>query len=397
MKIIGLLIFLIHSRSICALDYGIDRLEEASVVIQLQGKNLALLTHAAGVDKDGNHLIDQLYRKYKLIKIFAPEHGLRTMADEWVKDGIDETTGLEVISLYKRGLRAPKVSDLLGIDTIVVDLQDVGVRYYTYFSTLAEVMKVTAPLGIELIILDRPNLLGGEILEGKVLDHNLSGSFTAYHTIPTRHGMTLGELALMYNAEKNINAKISVITVKGWKRERVLFSLDRKWIPPSPALLETHQVGLYALWGILENFNLAVGRGKSNSLAFRAIGAPWITKSEAVILAEELTHLGMNNVQFKTYSWKVTRAIFEGSEANGVLIEWTGEELRTDEFTFKVASTLIRLFKERIKFNNTLPGAYGSIGMMEAIENQRPWEWYQHVIDRDVEEFKLRRRPYLLY
>lgn len=397
MKILSFLAFFLLSISAWALDYGIDRLSEAEVAMKLQGKNLAVLTHAAGLDKNGAHLIDQLHGRYTLKKIFAPEHGLRTMADDWVEDGIDESTGLPVISLYKRGTRAPRAQDLAGIDAVVVDLQDVGVRYYTYFSTIAEVMKVLAPLGIELIILDRPNLLGGEIMEGKVLDESLAGSFTAYHTVPTRHGMTLGELASMYNAEKKLRAKLTVIEARGWKRERVLKTLDREWTPPSPALVDTHQVGLYALWGTLENFNLAVGRGKTNELAFRILGAPWISKDEARTLALELNQLGFDQVVFKPYSWKVTRAIHEGKDANGVLLEWSGEEVRTDEFTYKVASVLVRLFKDRISHNQMSPGAYGSLSMIEAIRTQTPWESYQRVIDSELNTFKRRRLPFLLY
>lgn len=167
-----MLAFLV-SLSTLALDYGIDRLSEETVAAKLSGKNLAVLTHAAGKNKLGLHLIDSLNQNFTLKKIFAPEHGLHTMAE-----------------------------DLKGIDAIVIDLQDVGVRYYNYFSTIAEVMKATASLNVEVIILDRPNLLGGLIMEGKVLDSSLAGSFTAYHTVPTRHGMTLGELALLINAEK---------------------------------------------------------------------------------------------------------------------------------------------------------------------------------------------------
>lgn len=397
MKFLGFLFALFTSFCAFALDFGIDRLGESEVASLLVGKNLAVLTHAAGVDKNGLHLIDALHSRYNLKKIFAPEHGLRIMADDWVGDGVDESTGLPVISLYKRGTRAPNPADLDGIDAVVIDLQDVGVRYYTYFSTIAEVMKVLAPLKIEMILLDRPNLLGGLIMEGKVLDATLAGAFTAYHTVPTRHGMTLGELASLYNAEKNLGAKLTVIAASGWRRERVLKTLDRDWTPPSPALIDPHQVGLYAIWGTLENFNLAVGRGKTNELAFRVLGAPWITKDESRALAMALNDLGFNQVIFTPYSWKVTRALHEGKDAHGVLIEWSGEEVRTDEFTYKVASVLVRLFKNRINHNQMSPGAYGSASMIEAIRTQKPWESYKAVIDSELEKFKLRRAPYLLY
>ena len=159
MKSITSFLALFLSFSAFGLNYGIDRLDESGFAHYFEGKNLAVLTHAAAKSKSGIHLIDHLHQKFVLKKIFAPEHGLRTMADDWVDDGIDEATGLPVISLYKHGSRAPRPQDLNGIDAIVVDLQDVGVRYYTYFSTIAEVMKTCAPLKIEVILLDRPNLL----------------------------------------------------------------------------------------------------------------------------------------------------------------------------------------------------------------------------------------------
>lgn len=395
-KLITLLMF-VFSLSAFSLEYGIDRLGEAQVANLLSGKNLAVLTHAAGKSKDGTHLIDSLHKNYTLKKIFAPEHGLRTMADDWVEDGQDEATGLPVISLYKRGSKAPKPEDLKGIDAIVIDLQDVGVRYYTYFSTIAEVMKACAPLNIEVFILDRPNLLGGLLVEGKVLDAALTGGFASYYTVPTRHGMTLGELANMINVEKKIGAKLTVITAAGWERENRLQSMDRPWLAPSPALVDLDQVGLYAMWGALEDFNLSVGRGLTNELAFKILGAPWITKTEAQTLATKLNALGFKNVLFKPYTWKVTRAVHLGKIANGIIIEWNGQEVRTDEFTYKVSSTLVKLFKDRLNISSMSPGAYGSQSMVDAIKAAKPWESYKAVIDAELEKFQTRRTEFLLY
>ncbi len=387
---------LLSSFACFSLDYGIDRLDEVAVAKKFEGKNLAILTHAAAKSKDGIHLIDFLHSKFTVKKIFAPEHGLRTMADDWVEDGIDLETGLPVISLYKRGTRAPTPADLVGIDAIVIDLQDVGVRYYTYFSTIAEVMKAAAPLSVEVILLDRPNLLGG-LTEGKVLDETLSGHFIAYHTIPTRHGMTLGELALMINTEKKIGTKLTVIPASGWARENLIFNSDRPWLAPSPALVEIEQVGLYALWGALEQFNLAVGRGKTNELAFRVLGAPWITAGESQTLALRLNELGLSGVVFRSYSWTVTRALYDGKTAHGVILEWSGLEVRSDELTYKVASVLTKLFKDRLIPNSMATAAFGSQNMLNAIKALSSWESYRMVIDYELEKFKLRRKPYLLY
>lgn len=378
------------------MDYGIDRVMEASVRTQLAGKNLALLTHAAAKDKKGRHLIDLLFDAYAIKKIFAPEHGLRHLEDTWIADGVDEATGLPVISLYKQTTKAPDPKDLKDIDAIVIDLQDVGVRYYTYFSTIAEVMKVAARLNIEIILLDRPNLLGGKIMEGKVLDAEFIGRFTAYHTVPTRHGMTLGELALMVNDEQKINAKLTVVPVVGWQRERVLGQLDRPWLPPSPALINVAQVGLYAMWGTLESFNLAVGRGRTNELAFRVLGAPWITVAESKKLASALNQMGLKGLRFQPFSWQVTRSAYSGRVANGIKMDWNWIEVPTDEFTYKLSSLLIQMFPGRI--SNTLsPVSLGSRAMLNAIKAGVPWHQYSAIIRPELREFEQRRIPYLLY
>jgi len=279
----------------------------------------------------------------------------------------------------------------------VVDLQKVGVRYYTSIATIAEVMKVAGPLKVEIIILDRPNLLGGKIVEGKVLDPVLAESFTAYHTVPTRHGMTLGELALMINKEKKFGTPLTIIPATGWKRENLLASLDRTWIPPSPALTETSQVGLYAIWGTLEDFNLAVGRGKTNESAFYVLGAPWIRPDEAKRLSSELNGFGFRGLAFSEHSWKVTRSKYEGKTANGVIVKWTGEEVRTDEVTYKVASLLIRMFPDRLSITKMSPQGYGSKSFVDAVKAGVPWSKFGSLIDRELKEFRVRRESYLLY
>jgi uncharacterized protein YbbC (DUF1343 family) len=395
-KLIFLIFILLNTFSALALDYGIDRLGEPEIKAKLAGKRLAVLTHSAAQDKHGGHLIDLLHAHYGIIKIFAPEHGLRKLEDTWIEDGIDEETGLPVISLYKRTSKAPDPKDLVDLDAIVVDLQDVGVRYYTYFSTIAEVMKVAARMQVEIILLDRPNLLGGKA-EGKVLDPEFMGRFTAYHTVPTRHGMTLGELAQMVNRENHINARLTVIPVKGWQRERVMDDLDRPWLPPSPALIDIQQVGFYSLWGILESFNLAVGRGQTNELAFRVLGAPWITQKESEALARALNRMNFAGIQFRPFHWRVTRAMHTGQLAHGIKAEWNGQEIRSDEFVYKVSQLLVTMFRGRINAEQMTPIGYGSRGMLNAIRNGVPWETYQLVIDSELKSFEARRVPFLLY
>ncbi|HXH75588.1 MAG TPA: DUF1343 domain-containing protein [Bacteriovoracaceae bacterium] len=397
MKNLYLCLLLLVTLPSFAMEFGLDRLNEPAIIEKLEGKNLAVLTHAAARNKKGEHLIDILFHSYKLKKIFAPEHGLRTMEDDFIADVIDEATGLPVISLYKSSSKSLSPADLIGIDAIVIDLQDVGVRYYTYFSTIAAIMKTCAPLGIEVVLLDRPNLLGGKIIEGQVLDPALAGKFTSYHTVPTRHGMTLGELALMINAEKKMDVKLSVIAATGWVRENLLFNLDRPWLAPSPALIELPQVGLYAIWGTLESINLAVGRGLTNELAFKVIGAPWMTTEQSIKLAFDLNQLGFKGVEFTPFSWTVTRAKYVGKVANGVKLKWDGTEVRTDEFTYKVSSLLIKLFPDQIGTDQFAVASFGSLRMVNAIRQGVPWDNYKTIIDAELTAFRLRRALFLLY
>lgn len=377
------------------MNFGIDRLE----TLNLTGKKIGLLCHSASVNKFGKHLIDLTYPKFNVVKIFAPEHGLRSLNDEWINDGIDEQTKLPVISLYKQASRAPKKEDLQNLDTVIIDLQDVGMRYYTYFSTIAEFIKVAGPLGIEIIILDRPNLLGGTKIEGEVLDLNLQGNFISYYNIPTRHGMTLGEITSMLIDEQNIPVKLQIVKVDGWYREILIQNLDRQWRASSPALQNLEQVYLYNLWGTLESFNLSVGRGLMNDLAFKVIAAPWITSEESIELAQELNQLSLKGINFEPIRFLATRDIYKDQYVQGVKISLATESLdqRMDEMTFKIASHLKMKFQERIKFSKMAVNYYGSQRHIEAITKLTPWENYQAIIDQALTMFEMRRFPYLIY
>ena len=389
------IIFILSLSQSFAMNFGIDRLE----TLNLTGKKIGLLCHSASVNKFGKHLIDLTYPKFNVVKIFAPEHGLRSLNDEWINDGIDEQTKLPVISLYKQASRAPKKEDLQNLDTVIIDLQDVGMRYYTYFSTIAEFIKVAGPLGIEIIILDRPNLLGGTKIEGEVLDLNLQGNFISYYNIPTRHGMTLGEITSMLIDEQNIPVKLQIVKVDGWYREILIQNLDRQWRASSPALQNLEQVYLYNLWGTLESFNLSVGRGLMNDLAFKVIAAPWITSEESIELAQELNQLSLKGINFEPIRFLATRDIYKDQYVQGVKISLATESLdqRMDEMTFKIASHLKMKFQERIKFSKMAVNYYGSQRHIEAITKLTPWENYQAIIDQALTMFEMRRFPYLIY
>jgi uncharacterized protein YbbC (DUF1343 family) len=382
-----------------AYEYGIDRLSEVEVSAKLQGKSIALLAHAASVDKSGNHLIDLLYPKLNVRKIFVPEHGLRSLNDGWIQNGVDEKTKLPIVSLYQQSGRAPKSEDLADIDVVVMDLQDVGVRYYTYFSTIAEFIKVATALNKEIVLLDRPNPIGGIKVEGETLSTALMGNFISYWNVPTRHGMTLGELARLFVSESNLGTKLSIIEVKDWNREALSVESDRPWIPSSPALMTLEQVQLYALWGSLEQFNLSVGRGQTNELAFRVIAAPWISKSSTEDLAMELNALTFEGVFFTPYSFKVSRDIYLDQMVNGVRIEFKSgfESIRTDEMVYRISSLLKMLYPAQLQFSKYAIHYYGSDEFLSGIKTGKVWDEVLIGIHSRIQNFQERRHSFLLY
>jgi uncharacterized protein YbbC (DUF1343 family) len=211
--------------------------------------------------------------------------------------------------------------------------------------------------------------------------------------------MTLGELTSMYIDEQDITANLEIIKVKGWSREILINNLDRPWRASSPALLSLEQVYLYNLWGSLESFNLSVGRGLTNELAFKVIAAPWISNEESNELANELNQLQLKGLSFTPTRFLATRDIYKDNYVQGVKVTLSEEALeqRMDEMTFKIASIIQKKFSDRIKFSKMAKNYYGSERQIQAITNQLPWSNYQTTIDQALTMFEIRRLPYLIY
>ena len=240
----------------------------------LRGLKVGLVTNHTGVTQDGKSTIDVLFHApdVKLVKLFSPEHGIRGEVDAAVPDGKDEATGLPIVSLYGKE-RKPRLEDLAGLDALVFDIQDVGARFYTYITTLGLVLEAAAESKKQVFVLDRPNPIGGRVVSGPVRDDEFA-SFIAYHALPVRHGMTVGELALLYNGERKLGASLSVIRCRGWNRDDLYDRTGLVWINPSPNMRSLTEALLYPGVGLLEATNLATGRGTDTP--FERIGAPWI-------------------------------------------------------------------------------------------------------------------------
>lgn len=278
------------------------------------GLKIGLVTNHTGLTRDGKPTIDVLFHApgVTLVKLFSPEHGIRGEVDAVVPDGKDDTTGLPIISLYGKD-RKPRARDLEGLDALVYDIQDI-VRYYTYISTLGLVLEAASESGKKVFVLDRPNAIGGRAVSGPVREPEFA-SFIAYHALPVRHGMTVGELALLYNTERKIGAKVEVVKCRGWRRDDLYDRTGLVWTNPSPNMRSLTEALLYPGVGLLEATNLATGRGTDTP--FERVGAPWI---KPVPFAAALNAAAVPGVRFVPFYFTPRERQHAGQRCAGVQI-----------------------------------------------------------------------------
>ena len=256
---------------------GLDRVDKGAATV-LREKRVGLIVHASSVTQDGRHAIDVLRdRGVEVLRLFAPEHGLRGRgeAGQKIESAIDSITGLPVISLYGSN-RKPRQDDLAGLDVLVFDLQGAGVRFYTYVSTLILSLQAAAQAGIDFVVLDRPNPLGGNRIEGPVSAPReiVSQSFINMAPGPLVHGLTLGEMARFVNSTLENPARVVVVPMAGWTRSMVWDDTGREWTPPSPNLRTAEAAMAYPGTAMLEATNVSEGRG--TAAPFLMLGAPWV-------------------------------------------------------------------------------------------------------------------------
>ena len=330
------------SRLVGQVRPGIDTLEENSFK-PLAGMRVGLLTNQTGLTRDGRSTIDVLSSgKAKaagvtLLRLFSPEHGIRGSLDEKVGDSVDEKTGLPVRSLYgdTPGSRRPRPEDLAGLDAVVVDLQDAGCRFYTYLTTMGYLMEEAVKAKVKVFVLDRPNPIRADVLEGPPADDDAL-SFVAYHVIPIRTGMTIGELAMLFNAEKKIGADLTVVKMSGYARDLWYDETGLPWVNPSPNLRSVTQAALYPGIGLLETTNVSVGRG--TDAPFEQFGAPWM---DGPRVASTLNACGIAGVRFTPVSFKPLSSVFKGEVCSGVRITLVDRDaLNAVALGFHVATAL---------------------------------------------------------
>lgn len=302
---------------------GIDVLLADSFHL-VAGERVGLITNPTGVGADGTSSIDLLRSRpeVELVRLFAPEHGLRAALGEGqtVEDGVDPASGLPVVSLYGPGKRQPSPDDLRGLSALIFDMQDVGARYYTYVYTMALTMEAAGEAGIDFIVLDRPNPIGGVQVQGNVLDPAFA-TFVGRYPIAMRHGMTPGELARLWVAEFGVQVDLHVVPAAGWEREMGFAETGLPWIPPSPNIPTVESALHYPGLCLFEGTNLSVGRGTDHP--FQQVGAPWLD-GEAVaraLEAQELPGTRFEAVRFTPAS--PTDGKFDGVPVHGVRVHAT--------------------------------------------------------------------------
>ena len=333
---------------------GIDVLARDSFK-QLRGKRVGLITNHTGRSRDGVATIDLLHKApgVTLVSLFSPEHGIRGVLDADVPAEKDDQTGLPIHSLfYKGGTGRPQEGSLAGIDTLVIDLQDIGVRFYTYQLAMGYVMEEAAKHKIGVVILDRPNPVNGWQIEGPLSREPGAGespnTFIAYLPMPIRHGMTMGELARLYNEEKKINADLTVIAMENWQRDYWYDETGLSWINPSPNMRNMNQATLYPGIGAIEYSNVSVGRGTDQP--FEQLGAPWINGRQ---LADRLNARRLPGIRFYPVTFTPKSSKYANEECRGVFMMVTNRAtLQPARVGIEVASALASLHGANYQPNN---------------------------------------------
>ena len=369
----------------------------------IRGKRVGLITNHSGFDRRRRSTVDLLAGAsgVRLVALFAPEHGIRGVSETLVSSTVDAKTGLPVHSLYGE-TRKPTPAMLDSVDVLVYDIQDIGVRQYTFESTMTLAMQAAAAKGIPIVVLDRPNPVGGMIIEGNILEPAFQ-SFVGIYPVASRHGMTMGELGRMYNAEQKIGANLVVVPMKGWRRTMWWDAYDLPWVNPSPNIrslaAEIHYPGTV----FFEAINVSEGRGTDRP--FEQIGAPWLKNREVVA---RMNAMRLPGIRFEALDIPVAAGArkYPGETIKGVRFVITDRETyRPIRASLLMIDVIRRLHPAEFQWRGanqreptmlTVERHGGTAKLREAIEGGTLPQLLQ-AWDADAERFRAIRAPYLLY
>jgi uncharacterized protein YbbC (DUF1343 family) len=370
---------------------GLDVLE-AEKFAPLRGKHVGLITNHTGVDFQGRTNIELLEHApgVQLVALFSPEHGIAGHEDSKVASSEDPSTGLPVYSLFGEHLR-PTDEMLAGIDALVFDVQDAGVRFYTYTTTMGYCMEEAAKHQIPFYVLDRPNPIGGEIVEGPMLDPDKT-AFVAYFPVPVRYGLTIGELAQLFNTEKHIDCDLHVIAMKNWHRKYLYQNTGVRWIPPSPNLRTLDGAILYPGLEFLQSAKVSVGRGTETP--FEEFGAPWLNGEE---VADALNSRNLPGVRFKNQPYVPVSGLYAGQHCGGVAIRVTDRAaVRSMRVGLEIASVLEKDYPNKFDLAKTIE-LLGNDATVQQLKQGVAPEQIIASWSATLDAFEELRQKYLLY
>lgn len=359
----------------------------------LAGQRVGLITNHTGLTADGVTTVQLLHDapNVKLAALFSPEHGFEGKLDvSKIGDATDESTGLKIFSLYGK-TRKPTPEMLQEIDTIVFDIQDIGARFYTYTSTMGEALKAAAEHGKRFVVLDRPNPINGVDVAGPMLDAGQE-SFVGFHSLPVRHGMTIGELAMMFKSELKLEVDLQVVKCEQWKRDMFWDGTGLVWVNPSPNMRCLTQALLYPGIGMIETTNISVGRGTDTP--FEVIGATWIQPRQ---LAAALNAQNVPGVAFVPIRYSPASSKYADEVCGGINIIITDrEKFEPLQTGFEISRQLQKLHPDDWKGQS----AYRLLGnkkTLNAITEGQSADDVRRAAAEGVDEFLARRKKFLLY
>ncbi len=396
-----------NNRSRKPVELGLDVIQKNQFAL-LKNKKVGVITNQTGIDSRGQHIADILHSApdVELVALFGPEHGIRGNIEGGftVSKEIDEQTGVPIFSLYGE-TKKPTSAMLQNIDVLIFDIQDVGARFYTYISTMALAMEAAAENNILFVVLDRPNPITGSIVEGPVLQEEFK-SFVGIHTIPLRHAMTVGELAMLFNEEgylkDGIRVELIVVQMNNWHRGTWYSELGLQWIRPSPNMPDPETAVLYPGIGLLEATLISEGRGTSRP--FKIIGTPWLNN---VTLLKELEKVDFDEISLDTTSFvpvdmpgAAVNPKFEGLKCNGLLISATKPtSFMSVEFGVHLICLIKQMHPDKFGWRSvrSIDIMAGTDEFRKSVDKGISAEEILSSFDSDLEIFMAVRDKYLLY
>jgi uncharacterized protein YbbC (DUF1343 family) len=370
---------------------GLDVLQ-AEDFKRLRGAHVGLITNVTGRSRDGRFAAELFAHApdVQLVALFTPEHGLGANAEGKIADARDESLDVPIYSLYGANFR-PTAEQLRGIDTLVFDVQDAGTRFYTYPSTMRRAMETAADNQLQFFVLDRPAPINGLSVAGPVLDPGIH-NFVNHHPLPVRHGMTIGELAELFNADDHMGVSLHVVKMQGWRRDAYYDATGLPWINPSPNLRSVDEALLYPGVGLLEASNVSVGRGTEEP--FETVGAPWI---DGVALATALAQEPLAGVTFSPAEFTPESSVYKGDKCNGIRITVSDrdafEPVRTG---LAIARELATLYRGQWHVED-LGKLVASPKVVDAVRAGKPLAEIEALWDVELKDWRNKREKYLLY